>query len=167
MTILCSNNTNTYTYGARCQLVHPSVCYPLFLSKRLSTFLLPRTSYVLDHYLYLDFWWNFALSAACFCFFLPLSSHGSKAKTKREKKGLTGPQKRHARSAGATAKLHVPLLDAGLPSWARSTPLMSHTFAVSHRVYLLSLCTHTHAHTHSKRTWTYLGALSSMRFYLP
>lgn len=166
MTILCSNNTNTYTYGARCQLVHPSVCYPLFLSKRLSTFLLPRTSYVLDHYLYLDFWWNFALSAACFCFFLPLSSHGSKAKTKREKKGLTGPR-------NATPGLLVLLLNCTYPSSTRDYPLeraplhscLTPSPWVIASTYLAYA--HTHTHTHSKRTWTYLGALSSMRFYLP
>lgn len=77
-------------------------------------FFLPRTSFVLDHYLYLDFWWNFALSAACF--FL-LSTHGNKAQNEWKKKvwNVDGPSKRQA-----GYELHVvPLRQSGwrLPSW--------------------------------------------------
>lgn len=102
-----------YTGG---QLVHPLSSYPFFCRNvyQLFFFSLPRTSFVLDHYLYLDFWWNFALSAACF---LLLSTHGNKAKNERKKKvwNVDGPSKRQA-----GYELHVvPLRQTGwrLPSW--------------------------------------------------
>lgn len=86
-----------------------------FTVKRLSTLFLPRTSYVLDHYLYLDFWWNFALSAA-----LPAHGNTEKSKKKKKKEMKEGTKTRALsnRQAGCSAiapVTHAPM--AKLPTY--------------------------------------------------